>query len=779
MKFIRNQLLVAALFAGICPAALGAPPVVAITPSVVSNTYTGIITLQISALSSGGSVVVQKFLDADTNGIIDGGDMMVQQFSLTDGQAGMVIGSVTNYNVPGDTDGAVNSSITARLNFQNGDFIQNLIGNYLYKISGNFTPPVTNNFSVTNFPFPQKFTGNVVSNGTGTTLSNAVIVLFPPPRPGHDGLGQPLGGAVANNAGAYSVMAPAGTYTLVAFKTNYLFNAQKAPVVTLGVSQTINTNLTLTNATTSITGKVVDAANNNIGLPGVFQPLESTNGLLMSTTTDTNGNFTARVTPSQWNLGTDDSGLIVHGYVGSNNGTNVNNGANVTMPFPKANALFYGSVHDNTGKPMVALDVNASDTASNLYSADGYTDTNGNYFVGVLGGLGLNDTWQIGVGGDGSLANYVFSQPQLDQNGNTNISAGQALLVNFTAILATNTISGNVKDSNGNNIAGLGVGANATINGTNYQTGTDTDDNGNYSINAPNGFWNVSVNCNGGNDSLDGVLGNGNYSCPNNQNVNIAGNNTTNNFIVQLCGGISITTPSPLPVGEVTVYYDQFLQASSCNGNFTWQVLSGTPPPGLNLNPSTGEIYGVPGNAGTYIVTMKVTDQNSLTTNRQYTVAISNAVQITTTTLPNGTNGLNYSQQLQATAGVPFGGVPYSWALSSGSLPPNLNLATNGLISGMAAAGGAFNFTVQAMDNLGGYNTQSLSINVVSTNAPPLSIGTANGQAIVLWPASAGTNFTLETATNVAGPWVPATNGVPQNAFIFSNTAPDVFFRLQ
>jgi hypothetical protein len=60
-----------------------------------------------------------------------------------------------------------------------------------------------------------------------------------------------------------------------------------------------------------------------------------------------------------------------------------------------------------------------------------------------------------------------------------------------------------------------------------------------------------------------------------------------------------------------------------------------------------------------------------------------------------------------------------------------------------------------------------------------LSIGTANGQAIVLWPASAGTNFTLETATNVAGPWVPATNGVPQNAFIFSNTAPDVFFRLQ
>src|ERR1035441_7761057 len=133
----------------------------------------------------------------------------------------MVIGGVTNNNVPGDTDGAANGTITAMLNFQNGDFIQNLIGHYLFKVSGNFTPQVTNGFTVTNFPFPQKFTGNVVSNNSSTTLSNAVIVLFPAPRPGHNGLGQPLGGTVANNAGGYSIMMPAGTYTLLAFETNY------------------------------------------------------------------------------------------------------------------------------------------------------------------------------------------------------------------------------------------------------------------------------------------------------------------------------------------------------------------------------------------------------------------------------------------------------------------------------------------------------------------------------------------------------------------------------
>ena len=777
MKSIRNLLLATALFAGICPAALGAPGFT-ITPNVVSNTYAGTITLQITGLTSGDTVVVQKFLDANTNGIIDGGDMMVQQFNLTDGQAGMVIGTVTNNNVPGDTDGAVNGGITAKLNFSNGDFVQNLVGNYLYKFSspvGHFTPQ-TNNFNVTNFPFAQKFTGNVVSNNSSTTLSNAVIVLFPPPRPGHNGLGQPLGGTVANNAGAYSLMMPAGTYTLVAFETNYVFNAKKAPVVTLGSGLIVSTNLTLTNTTATLTGKFVDAANNTIGLPGVFLPVESTNNLLSITFTDTNGNFTSHVTPSQWNVGSDDSGLIIHGYVGSNNGTNVNSGANVTVPFSKASAMFYGSVHDNTGKPMVALDLNAYDTTSNLYSMDGYTDTNGNYFVAVLGGLGLGDTWSIGIGGDGSLTNYIFSQPQLDQYGNTNLSVGQALLVNFTGILVTNTISGNVKDSNGNNIAGLGVAVNANINGTNYQSYVDTDSNGNYSLNVTNGFWTVGVNCDGGSDSLSQL---GNYACPNNIYVIIAGKNVVTNFVVQLCGGISITTPAVLPVGEVNVYYDQFLQGVSCNGGLNWTFISGSTG-GLNFF-NSGELNGIPGSGGAATFFTVQASDGVHTTNVQFSLSISNALQIATTTLPNGTNGLNYSQQLQAAAGVPFGGgVPYSWSVSSGSLPANLNLATNGLLSGMAAASGTFYFSVQAVDSLGGFTTQPLSLTLITTNAPPLSIGAAGGQIFVLWPASAGTNFVLQMTTNLAtGPWVPATNGVPQNAYLFSNSAPDVFFRLQ
>jgi hypothetical protein len=201
---------------------------------------------------------------------------------------------------------------------------------------------------------------------------------------------------------------------------------------------------------------------------------------------------------------------------------------------------------------------------------------------------------------------------------------------------------------------------------------------------------------------------------PNNQSAVINNNNATNNFIVQPCGGISIITPSPLSTGEVNAPYYQPLQASSCSNSFTWSFISGTPPPGLTNNSSSGEIYGTPTNAGTFTFTVQLSDGVN-TTNKQFSISISNAVQITTTSLPNGTNYLNYSQQLQAATGVPFGGAsPYSWSVFSGSLPAGLTLATNGLLSGTLADSGTFDFTVEVTDSVGGIHDQSLSLAIAS-----------------------------------------------------------------
>ncbi|HEY5233597.1 MAG TPA: Ig domain-containing protein, partial [Verrucomicrobiae bacterium] len=641
----------------------------------------------------------------------------VQQFNLTDGQAGMVIGGVTNINVPGDTDGSANSSIAAKLNFPDHNFMQNTIGQFIFRLSspsGHFS---TTNvfFSITNFPYAQRITGTVVSNTT--PVPNAVIILFPAPRGSDHGPGEPVGGTVANNSGVYSIQVPPGTYEPVAFKSNYVANFSTSPLLTVS-SGTTTTNLALTSATATISGKLVDADNSSIGLPGVMVPATSNSGSIAVGFTDTNGNFTLRVGSGSWGISGDAAGSLNSlGYVGYDNNTNVNAGTTgLVFPFKKATALFYGTVKDNFGNPLPGIDINAY--ASGAYSSDGNSDTNGYYVVGVMD-IGMS--WQVQVSNDSSPTNYLFSQGGYDF-----VSSGQAMRQDFTAVLATNRITGNVQ-FNGTNVIGVQVDAYATIGTNSYQSQMDTDANGNYSLNVANGDWSVNVyDCGcGDNDSLSTVLNDQNYEDPASQNVTINNNNGTNNFTVQLCGGVSITTTSPLPDATNGDYYDIQLQGSDCNNNFIWSLDDPSDfPSSLTFN-SDGEIFGTPDASGTYNFSVNVNDGNghSADTNLSLTiVGAASPLQITTFSLPNGTNTEFYSQTLQASGGT----LPYSWAVADYSISvvlSNLTLATNGVLSGtLSATTGSYSFDVQVTDGAANTVYQTLPLYVVNPPLPPLII---------------------------------------------------------
>jgi hypothetical protein len=359
----------------------------------------------------------------------------------------------------------------------------------------------------------------------------------------------------------------------------------------------------------------------------------------------------------------------------------------------------------------------------------------------------------------------------------------------FFGILSTSTsqtISGSVLDSNNNPIVGVGVSAAAFINGTNQIVTVNTDTNGNYSLNVTSSTWNVAVNYNSGTNSLDSL---GNYFPPNSQFVSLANNNATANFIVPVCTGVSITTPSPLPPGEVGVFYSQTLQAVSCSPFYTWTNTSGSLPSGLSLS-SGGVLSGTPiGSGGVFNFTVQVTDGNSATTNQQYSIGISNALQITTTSLPSGTNITFYSAALSTGGGQPS----YAWSLSPGStrLPPNLTLTTNGVLLGTPVTYGTFNFSVRVTDNLAGIADQPLALNLAPANPtspaisfpfgqiPPLAISVVDGEIFVFWSASA-TNYVLQTNTNLASPnWVTVSDAMPGSVYNVTNTALQQYFRLQ
>jgi uncharacterized repeat protein (TIGR03803 family) len=606
----------------------------------------------------------------------------------------MVIGGVTNFNVPGDTDGTANGKITASLNFYYGE-LANISGNFFYVLSspvGHFAP-ITNSFVVTNFPFAQKFTGNVVSNGTSSTVPNAIVVLFPPLA-----RAPALAATVANNAGNYTIYAPPGAYTLGACNSKYVGYGTSATVFTLGSGQTVATNLTATNATASISGNLVDAST-GIGLPGVMMKVQqSTNGLkfLALAFTDTNGAFSVSVTPGAWTLS---PALSLHGYVEKAHKTTASAGTTgIFMYENKATALFYGSVKDILGNPMPALDVDAQD-GNAPYAPGCYTDGNGNYVLGVMG-LGASDSWSVEANDDGQLTNYDFSV----QTNYSTIIAGQAMRQNFSAILATNYITGWVKDQNGNPIANASIGNGASINGLDYNcwgnAGVDTDANGNYTLNVCNGSWYIVA---------ENLPTNYLSVSPADTNVTIFNNSAVVNFTVTL-PPFQVTTIT-LPIWTNGFAYSQQLSAANGQTPYSWSLLAGSLPSGLTLA-TNGMISGTPTNGGgTNSFTVKVTDAANNTSTQILTLVVV-SLQVTTSAMPAGTNGVTYRQQLSAI----YGHSPYSWTNIFGSLPPGLNLATNGVISGTPTNNGAFYFTVKVTDALSNTATQALELTV---DTPP------------------------------------------------------------
>ena len=78
--------------------------------------------------------------------------------------------------------------------------------------------------------------------------------------------------------------------------------------------------------------------------------------------------------------------------------------------------------------------------------------------------------------------------------------------------------------------------------------------------------------------------------------------------------------------------------------------------------------------------------------------------------LPDGTMGQPYSQTFTATGGA-FS-PPFTWALSSGSLPSGLTLSPDGTVAGTPTQTGTFDFTVQMTDSLSRSVSWSYSITI-------------------------------------------------------------------
>lgn len=168
---------------------------------------------------------------------------------------------------------------------------------------------------------------------------------------------------------------------------------------------------------------------------------------------------------------------------------------------------------------------------------------------------------------------------------------------------------------------------------------------------------------------------------------------------------MSITTTS-LPSGYLSTAYSGTLIVAGGVQPYTWTATN--LPPGLALDPTTCAgskgpmctIKGTPTTPGAYPMTVTVTDgekPNPAAATASLTINVfQSQLTITTTTLPPGIVGLAYSAPLGATGGTP----PYTWSLTSGTLPPGLTLdGTAGVISGTPTTASSYGFTLQVADS--------------------------------------------------------------------------------
>ncbi len=100
-------------------------------------------------------------------------------------------------------------------------------------------------------------------------------------------------------------------------------------------------------------------------------------------------------------------------------------------------------------------------------------------------------------------------------------------------------------------------------------------------------------------------------------------------------------------------------------------------------------------------------------------------LSITTTTVPNGTVGIAYSQAIQTSGGT----MPLTWSVSAGSLPTGITMqggtGNAGTLSGTPTAAGSYTFTLTAKDSGSSQQTASQQFTIVTSN-PTLSILTTS-----------------------------------------------------
>ncbi len=256
--------------------------------------------------------------------------------------------------------------------------------------------------------------------------------------------------------------------------------------------------------------------------------------------------------------------------------------------------------------------------------------------------------------------------------------------------------------------------------------------------------------------------------------ITVAGltNNTAYTFTVTAdnsvgTGTASSASNSVTPVSALAAPIANAVSASvaanSSANPITLNITGGTP---ATVAVATGAAHGTATASGTsitYTPTAGYSGSDSFTYTATNPTGTSPAATVTITVaaptftfapvagaLTAGTVGTAYNRTIAASGGT----APYSYLVTTGSLPAGLSLAAGGAISGTPTANGNYNITVTATDAHGvtGTATYSLAIGVQApiANAVSASVAANSSANPITLNITGGTPATVAVATGAA-----------------------------
>ncbi len=181
--------------------------------------------------------------------------------------------------------------------------------------------------------------------------------------------------------------------------------------------------------------------------------------------------------------------------------------------------------------------------------------------------------------------------------------------------------------------------------------------------------------------------------------------------------GIAIA-PTTVPAGVAGVAYSQPFSAVNAAAPYVFAWESGALPNGLQFDPATATLSGIPLETGRFPFQLRLTDaENRFVVYNYFLDIASPTLTLAPGTLADGVAGVAYTQTFAATGGL----APYRYAVEvrdGGFLPPGLSFGEDGLLQGVPNSAGVFTFGIVAIDNTGG-DAATIRRTYTLTIAPP------------------------------------------------------------